>query len=107
MSSLKRYSSIFHRKRTDADAPQGTIVNGTNGTNATANGTASEEPKITTATRRHSSFGFNRKEKDKQPDHSADRKHVDSMFRDYAQVIHASRRPMPTQTGDGTYIEHS
>ncbi|PWY90211.1 peroxidase [Aspergillus heteromorphus CBS 117.55] len=28
------------------------------------------------------------------------------VFEKYAQVLHASRRPLPNQTGDGTYLEH-
>lgn len=27
-----------------------------------------------------------------------------SIFHHFAQVLHASQRPLPTQTGDGTYI---
>ncbi|PYH92083.1 peroxidase [Aspergillus ellipticus CBS 707.79] len=29
-----------------------------------------------------------------------------SVFEKYAEVLHASRRPLPNQTGDGTYLEH-
>lgn len=28
-----------------------------------------------------------------------------STFKDYKQVIHAARRPLPTETGDGSYVE--
>lgn len=31
---------------------------------------------------------------------------IASTFQQYAQLIHASRRPLPTQTGDGSYIKH-
>ncbi|TKA77124.1 hypothetical protein B0A49_03229 [Cryomyces minteri] len=37
-------------------------------------------------------------------DHSAD-KSVGDTFQDFAQVIHASARPLPTQSGDGSYLE--
>jgi hypothetical protein len=40
-------------------------------------------------------------------DHSTGREEVESMFTQYAQLLHAARRPLPTQTGDGTYNEHS
>lgn len=33
------------------------------------------------------------------------REDVEKLFSDFAQVIHASLRPLPTQTGDGSYIE--
>ncbi|KAN0083249.1 hem peroxidase [Elaphomyces granulatus] len=39
-------------------------------------------------------------------DNSAKRHEVSATFEEYAQLIHASRRPLPTQTGDGTYLEH-
>lgn len=38
-------------------------------------------------------------------DHSAARGEVVETFEKYAQLIHASRRPLPTQTGDGTYLD--
>ena len=39
-------------------------------------------------------------------DHSKARTEVSAIFERYAQVIHASREPLPTQSGDGTYLEH-
>jgi linoleate 10R-lipoxygenase len=41
-----------------------------------------------------------------EEDHSAERNDVLHIFERHAQVIHASRRPLPTQSGDGTYLEH-
>lgn len=32
------------------------------------------------------------------------RGHVEGTFSKYAQLIHASRRPLPTESGDGTYL---
>lgn len=32
------------------------------------------------------------------------REHVEGTFSKYAQLIHASQRPLPTQSGDGTYL---
>ena len=31
---------------------------------------------------------------------------VENSFAQFAQLIHASRRPLPTQSGDGAYLEH-
>lgn len=37
--------------------------------------------------------------------HAATRADVASTFEQYAQLIHASRRPLPNQSGDGAYLE--
>lgn len=41
-----------------------------------------------------------------EPDHAANRQEVAGTFEQYAQLIHAARRPLPTQSGDGAYLEH-
>jgi hypothetical protein len=41
-----------------------------------------------------------------QADRLADSDTIAQTFEKFAQLIHATRRPLPTQTGDGTYIEH-
>lgn len=35
----------------------------------------------------------------------ATRKDVETVFHEFASLIHASRRPLPTQSGDGQYLE--
>jgi linoleate 10R-lipoxygenase len=100
---MKRYSSIFRKDRKESTA------------NAAENGAVSptneKAPKPTVGKR--TSFGFGRKDREKEqpgptlPDHSAKREDISNVFKQYAQLIHASQRPLPTQTGDGTYIEHS
>ena len=47
------------------------------------------------------------KEKDKEDndDHAATREDVDNAFEQFAHVLHASLRPLPNQTGDGSYID--
>ena len=48
------------------------------------------------------------KEKGKQPvDHSASRADVETAFTKFAQLIHASRRPLPSQSGDGAYLDQA
>lgn len=42
----------------------------------------------------------------REEDHGVKRSEVSSTFEKYAQLIHASRRPLPTQSGDGTYLEN-
>lgn len=39
-------------------------------------------------------------------DHDAHREEVENVFSQYAQLVQAANRPLPTQTGDGTYIDH-
>jgi linoleate 10R-lipoxygenase len=39
-------------------------------------------------------------------DNNAKRHEVSATFEEYAQLIHASRRPLPMQTGDGTYLDN-
>lgn len=38
-------------------------------------------------------------------DGPASRKDVEDVFQQFAQLIHASQRPLPTQSGDGQYLE--
>ncbi|OJD35163.1 fatty acid oxygenase [Diplodia corticola] len=40
-----------------------------------------------------------------KPDSSKGREDVNSTFEQFAQVLHAARRPLPTQTGDGSYVK--
>ena len=32
---------------------------------------------------------------------------MESSFEQFAQLIHAARRPLPTQSGDGAYLDHA
>lgn len=43
---------------------------------------------------------------DEQDDKSHEPKGVAETFEAFAQIIHASQRPLPTQTGDGSYVQH-
>lgn len=77
------------------------------GANGVSNGV--EKPEMG---RKRSSFMPQRKEKEREKphehtDHAANRGDVESAFQKFAQLIHASNRPLPTQSGDGTYIEHA
>lgn len=49
---------------------------------------------------------YSKSEKAEHPDHSANRSEVSSTFEEFAQVLHAARRPLPSQTGDGTYLNN-
>ena len=115
---LRRFSTKFGKSRKDE-------VNGANGTNGTSssngiqtngsytngaetNGTSSEKPG---PTKRGSSFGFASKKSKAQAsaltaDHAASRAEVENAFAAYAQLIHASRQPLPDQQGHGVDVDH-
>lgn len=57
--------------------------------------------------RKRSSFKPQKKKREEHVDHSASRTDVESSFQQFAQLIHASRRPLPTQSGDGAYLDHA
>lgn len=60
--------------------------------------------------RKRSSLMPSKKEKEKIPEvrgHAANRNDIEDVFRNFAQLVHASRRPLPSQTGDGAYLDHT
>lgn len=57
--------------------------------------------------RKRSSFIPQKKKEEQNVDHSASRADVESSFNKFAQLVHASRRPLPTQSGDGAYLERT
>lgn len=57
--------------------------------------------------RKRSSFIPQKKKEEQNVDHSASRADVESSFKKFAQLVHASRRPLPTQSGDGAYLERT
>ena len=120
---LRKFSTKFGKSRKD----EVNAVNGTNGTTssngihsngiqtngsyingAETNGTSSEKRG---PTKRGSSFGFASKKSMGQAstmisDHAASRAEVESAFAEYAQLIHASRQPLPDQQGHGVDVDH-
>ncbi|KAL8832165.1 MAG: hypothetical protein Q9191_000438 [Dirinaria sp. TL-2023a] len=54
-----------------------------------------------------SSSHATKSKKEDPVDHSASRHEVESSFSKFGQLIHASQRPLPTQTGDGAYLDHT
>lgn len=40
-------------------------------------------------------------------DNSTGRVNVEQSFEQFAQLIHAARSPLPTQSGDGSYLDHA
>lgn len=79
---LRRLSTTFRKDRKkDAASP---------------NGTSPKDSLNGSPTHGHS---------DQKADSSKSREDVKGTFEQFAQVLHASRRPLPTQTGDGSYVK--
>lgn len=85
---LRRFSSKLTGRRKD-DAHGKGMVNGE--TNGMVNG----DRKRTTVALKHPDA----------PDYSVTQGDVQSNFQKFAHLLHASNRPLPTQTGDGAYLE--
>ena len=93
--SLKLFLTMIRRltSRLSRDKKQEVNGNGAADSKSTLNGKRSS---------------YAPKSKTEEPeDHSASRHEVESSFEKYAQLIHASQRPLPTQTGDGAYLDHT
>jgi linoleate 10R-lipoxygenase len=86
---LRRLSTTFKKSKGDHDSKE----NGAQG--------SSKRRSMLSPMRRKSA-----QEEEEEENHSANRDDVDLLFGKYAQLIHASRRPLPSQNGDGTYVEH-
>lgn len=72
-------------------------------------GNGDAEPKPERQNKRFSRASPPRKSSTKdvpEDNHTVKRAEVEAVFARYAQAIHASREPLPTQTGDGTYLKH-
>lgn len=50
---------------------------------------------------------MSRKSTKETANHNSSRPDVEASFAQFAQLIHAARRPLPTQSGDGAYLEHA
>lgn len=111
---LKRLSTLRRKKTEEGTAGENGTAgrSGTNGVTGTkaetspatngVNGTTSPSP-----VKKRFSFGAGKKlEAPKEQTQTASREDVDSSLEQFAQLVHASRRPLPTQTGDGSYVSH-
>jgi linoleate 10R-lipoxygenase len=91
---FRRLSKTFNRNKDSNKA-------GTNGyTNGHTNGTPKKGVDVIST---RPSDGSS--EPDSSKETSATREDVQNTFEQYAQLIHASQRPLPTQSGNGAYLE--
>lgn len=110
---LKRLST-FRRKK-DEGTEDGNVLHaqyGSNGVNGYSGPKSTVTATVTNGTsntmspaKKRFSFGPSKKQ---EPAHEettkTSREDVDNSLEQFAQLVHASRRPLPTQTGDGSYI---
>lgn len=73
------------------------------GVDGTSNGL--NGPKGTTHKRAASGLSTQKEVPEAQLDRVASRSEVESSFTQFAHLIHAARRPLPDQSGDGTYLD--
>lgn len=124
MPLLRRFSSSFRKSKKPpsnqnvqgglpaVDEPRGPAVNNhaPNGTR-TAGKTIAESLENTKNVQKPSSYEptapVSSPDSAAQDDTAvATRQDVEDTFRQFVQLIHASQRPLPTQSGDGQYLEH-
>lgn len=83
---LRRFSSSFKKSKGERDSKDnGPQVNG------------KRQSKLSPIRRKSSS---------EEEEDSEKRGEVAGLFEKYAQLLHASQRPLPNQNGDGTYVDH-
>lgn len=86
---IKRFSSTFKKGRPKEDEA--------------VNGRPSPQNQGLSRTATSSTL---EKRKAEDTHHSVKREEVQSSLQQFAQLIHTAKRPLPTQSGDGTYLEH-
>lgn len=116
---MLRKFRIGHKKNEGSlDQPNGQTNGQTNGqSNGQTNGQGSGQINGPSSSQTNGAGKFDlgrkrssfrpQKKKEEHVDHSASRSDVESSFQKFAQLIHASRRPLPTQAGDGAYLDHA
>ena len=85
---LRRFSSRFTGKKKDESRAK-KLTNGT--TNGMVNGDHERTQLVV--------------QEPDAPDYSVTQGDVQSNFEKFAHLLHASNRPLPTQSGDGAYLE--
>lgn len=91
---LRRLSSKFGGKKKEDSQNKGSLSGGTNGN---VNGLVNGDRKPTSLA----------VQKPDAPDHSVTAGDVQSNFEKFAQLLHASHRPLPAQSTDGASLEES
>jgi hypothetical protein len=102
MALFRRLTSFNKAKKSGEDGKANGITNGT----STSTSTTAQPSTISKSNPSNGYAPAVVKQEEPQEDvHAATRADVASTFEQYAQLIHASRRPLPNQSGDGAYLE--
>lgn len=101
MALFRRLTSFNKSKKPGEDGK----ANGINGTSTSTSTTA--QPSMTAKSNTTNGYAppAVKKEEPAEDLLAATRADVTSTFEQYAQLIHASLRPLPNQSGDGAYLE--
>ena len=91
---LKRFSTLGKGRKEKESSKVNGLANGT------SKGTSDEAKPVTNGTANHAAHHHKEAE---HVEHSAS---VQSLLEEFAQLVHASNRPLPTQSGDGAYLDH-
>ena len=84
-------------------AQNGAVSNGAVSNGAASNGTASNGTASNGTTSKPHPQEVRKPAEDEHS--SVGRLEVENSFKQFGQLIHAARRPLPTQTGDGAYLD--
>jgi hypothetical protein len=101
MALFRRLTS-FNKSKKPGEDGKANVLNGTStGTSTTA------QPSTTAKSNTTNGYAPEavKHEEPTEDVHAATRADVASTFEQYAQLTHASRRPLPNQSGDGAYLE--
>jgi hypothetical protein len=102
MALFRRLTSFNKAKKSGEDGKANGITNGT----STSTSTTAQPSTISKSNPSNGYAPAVVKQEEPQEDvHAATRADVASTFEQYAQLIHASHRPLPNQSGDGAYLE--
>ena len=105
MALFRRFSSLTKSKKNGEEGKADGIANATKTSNATQPSTAA---KSNTTNGYAPAVVEEEEPKQEEPEEVVPvvtRADVASTFEQYAQLIHASLRPLPKQSGDGAYLE--
>ena len=99
---LRRISTFGKSKKEKDSSKVNGLTNGTSGStsNGTPNGISSGAKLVTNGAATHAAPHH------KEAGHVEHSASVQGLLEEFAQLVHASRRPLPTQSGDGAYLDH-
>jgi len=115
MALFRRLTSFTKSKKSGEEGKADGVANGTKTSSATQPSTAAKSnttngyaPAVITEEEPKQEEPKQEEPKQEEPTevvHAITRADVASIFEQYAQLIHASLRPLPNQSGDGAYLE--